>query len=165
MVAKMQKLSKKAFKCNCDTIFNISQLGDNQRFAKKLQKGAKKSLKKMSVVLKKIIPLQRFNKQMIVLQILKSKEMKKIAFMFVAAALFAACGEKKAPAQEEVVAEVAEVAEAVATAEDSAAVAELVASIEDEAVKDSTFKALLDSVVAAKGAVEEVVETVEEAAE
>ena len=37
--------------------------------------------------------------------------MKKIAFMFVAAALFVACGEKKAPAQEVEVEEVAEVVE------------------------------------------------------
>lgn len=80
--------------------------------------------------------------------------MKKIAFMFVAAALFAACGEKKAPAQEAEVEEPAEV-EAVATAEDSAAALALVEGIEDEAVKDSTFKAALDSIVAAKAAVVE----------
>ena len=48
--------------------------------------------------------------------------MKKIAFMFVAAAMFVACGEKKA-AQE---AEVAEPVEAVEEAIDSAAVWELV---------------------------------------
>ncbi len=50
--------------------------------------------------------------------------MKKIAFMFVAAALFAACGQKQAPAQE---AEVAEVEEAVVEEViDSAAAWELV---------------------------------------
>ena len=49
--------------------------------------------------------------------------MKKIAFMFVAAALFAACGEKKAPAQEP---EVEEPVEAVEEAIDSAAAWELV---------------------------------------
>ncbi len=77
--------------------------------------------------------------------------MKKIAFMFVAAALFAACGEKKAPAQEAEVAE-PEVVEAVATAEDSAAALALVEAIEDSVVKDSCFKAALDSIVAAKAA-------------
>ena len=40
-----------------------------QRFAKKLQKKAKKNLKKRYNLSKKYIPLQRFNKQMIVLQI------------------------------------------------------------------------------------------------
>ena len=80
--------------------------------------------------------------------------MKKIAFMFVAAALFAACGEKKAPAQEAEVAE-PEVAEAVATAEDSAAALALVEAIEDSLVKDSCFKVALDSIVAAKAAVAE----------
>ena len=87
--------------------------------------------------------------------------MKKIAFMFVAAALVAACGEKKAPAQE--VAEVEAPVEVVATAEDSAAALALVEAIEDEAVKDSTFKAALDSIVAAKAAVEEAVEAPAEA--
>ena len=80
--------------------------------------------------------------------------MKKIAFMFVAAALFAACGEKKAPAQEAEVAE-SEVVEAVATAEDSAAALALVEAIEDSLVKDSCFKVALDSIVAAKAAVAE----------
>jgi len=40
-----------------------------QHIAKKLQKGLKKNQKKRYVVLKKCLPLQRFNKQMIVLQI------------------------------------------------------------------------------------------------
>jgi hypothetical protein len=80
--------------------------------------------------------------------------MKKIAFMFVAAALFAACGEKKAPAQEAEVVE-PEVAEAVATAEDSAAALALVEAIEDSVCKDSCFKAALDSIVAAKAVVAE----------
>ena len=81
--------------------------------------------------------------------------MKKIAFMFVAAALVAACGETKKPA-EEVEAVVEEVA--VATAEDSAAAEALVAEC-DSTVKDSLFQVALDSIVAAKNAVvEEVAE-------
>ena len=62
--------------------------------------------------------------------------MKKIAFMFVAAALVAACGETKKPA-EEVEAVVEEV---VATAEDSAAAEALVADA-DSLVKDSIHNA------------------------
>jgi hypothetical protein len=42
-----------------------------QRFAKKLQKGPKKKRKKIIVVLKKCLPLHRFNKPMIVLQFFK----------------------------------------------------------------------------------------------
>jgi len=42
---------------------------DYQCFAKKLQKRPKKKQKKRYVVLKKCLPLHRFNKQMIVLQI------------------------------------------------------------------------------------------------
>jgi len=90
--------------------------------------------------------------------------MKKIAFMFVAAALFAACGEKKAPAQE-AEAEVPEVVENVATAEDSAAALALVEAIEDSVAKDSTFKAVLDSIVAAKAVAEDTAVVAEEAAE
>jgi len=52
-----------------ETIFNISQTLDLQRFARKLQKEPKKKQKKRYVVSKKCLPLQRFNKQMIVLQI------------------------------------------------------------------------------------------------
>ena len=47
--------------------------------------------------------MHRFNKLMIVLQILKSKEMKKLVFMFVAVAAisFASCGNKaQAPVQD-----------------------------------------------------------------
>jgi len=51
------------------TIFNNSHLADNQYIAKKLQKYPKKKRKKCIAVLKKCLPLQRFNKQMIVLQI------------------------------------------------------------------------------------------------
>ena len=81
--------------------------------------------------------------------------MKKIAFMFVAAALVAACGETKKAAEEEVEAVVEEV---VATAEDSAAAEALVADA-DSLVKDSLFQVALDSIVAAKAApVEEVAE-------
>jgi len=49
--------------------FNISQLTDFQMFVKKLQKWTKKKRKKRYNVLKKCLTLQRFNKQMIVLQI------------------------------------------------------------------------------------------------
>jgi len=52
-----------------ETFFNISQTVDFQRFAKKLQKRLKKNRKKSIIVLKKCLPLQRFNKLMIVLQI------------------------------------------------------------------------------------------------
>ncbi|MBR1932183.1 MAG: hypothetical protein IJ841_00645 [Prevotella sp.] len=93
--------------------------------------------------------------------------MKKIAFMFVAAALFAACGEKKAAPQEAEVAEVEEAVEVVATAEDSAAAQALVEAIEDQAVKDSCFQVALDSIVAAKAAApaeEEAAPAEEEAA-
>ena len=50
----------------------------------------------MYCVSKKALPLQCFNKQMIVLQIKKSKEMKKLVLMFVAVAAisFASCGNK-----------------------------------------------------------------------
>lgn len=64
--------------------------------------------KNFSVLLKKVrvnrynllensVPLQRFNKQLIVLQIKKAKKMKKIAFMFVAVAAiaFASCDGNK----------------------------------------------------------------------
>ncbi len=72
--------------------------------------------------------------------------MKKIAFMFVAAALFAACGEKKAPAQEAEVAEVEEVAEVV----DSAAVWALVGDTTglDSAAICAKFNAIADSLKA-----------------
>ena len=92
--------------------------------------------------------------------------MKKYAFMFVAAALFAACGGEQKPAQEntEVEAPVEEQpVEVVLTAEDSAAVAAMVEGIEDEAVKDSICKAAFDSIVASKAAA--AVEAVEEVAE
>jgi hypothetical protein len=91
---------------------------------------------------------------MIVLQILKSKEMKKIAFMFVAAALFAACGEKKAPAQE---AEVAEVEEMVEEPFDSATVWTLVGDTTglDSAAIAEKYAAVLDSLKAAAAPAEE----------
>ena len=75
----------------------------------------------MNVVLKKYLPLHRFNKQMIVLQILKSLEkMKKLVFMFVAVAAisFASCGNKaQAPVQD-----TDSIAEVVDTVADSLAV-------------------------------------------
>ena len=49
--------------------FNISQFVELQRFTKKLQKPPKKKRKKRYNVTKKCLTLQRFNKQMIVLQI------------------------------------------------------------------------------------------------
>lgn len=59
--------------------------------------------------------------------------MKKIAFMFVAAALFVACGEKKAPAQEVEVEEVAEVVEeADSVAADSVAADTTVVEVVEE---------------------------------
>ena len=61
-----------------------------------LQKRHKKSTKKKNNLSKKYIPLQCFNKQMIVLQTKKAKKMKKLVFMFVAVAAisFASCGNK-----------------------------------------------------------------------
>ena len=53
----------------------------------------KKSPKKLHIIRKIVVPLQRFNKQLIVLQVLK---MKKLAFLFAAvvAVSFASCGQK-----------------------------------------------------------------------
>ena len=50
----------------------------------------------MLVIQKNVVPLQRFNKQLIVLQVLKAKKMKKLAFLFAAvvAVSFASCGQK-----------------------------------------------------------------------
>lgn len=67
-----------------------------------LQIRHKKKQKKRYNLLKKCVPLQRFKKIMIVLQIKKSKEkMKKLVFMFVAIAAisFASCGNKTAQAE------------------------------------------------------------------
>lgn len=63
---------------------------------KKVTVKKKKNHKKLYCVSKKALPLQCFNKQMIVLQIKKSKEMKKLVLMFVAVAAisFASCGNK-----------------------------------------------------------------------
>ncbi len=47
---------------------------------KKLQSKSKKIILKENNLLKKYIPLQCFNKQLIVLQILKSKENEEISF-------------------------------------------------------------------------------------
>ena len=85
--------------------------------------------------------------------------MKKIAFMFAAAAIFAACtgGQKPEAPEAEVVEEVVEeVAAPVATAEDSAAAVAIVGELTE--ANDSAFKAVLDSIVAAKAAVEQVVD-------
>lgn len=96
--------------------------------------------------------------------------MKKIAFMFVAAAMFAACGGEQKPAQEaEVEAPVEDsVEEIVLTAEDSAAV---LAQFEEGAeVADSVLEAafadcLAKKVAAAAEAVEEVATEATEAVE
>ena len=63
---------------------------------------------------------------MIVLQILKSKEMKKIAFMFAVAAMFVACGNGN-KAAEEVAADSVEVAEVDTLAADTLAADSVVA--------------------------------------
>ncbi len=92
--------------------------------------------------------------------------MKKIAFMFVAAAMFAACGGEQKPAQEaEVEAPVEEVAEEVVlTAEDSAAVlAQFEEGVEvaDSVLAAAFAKCLEDK----KAALAEQVEQAAEAAE
>ena len=89
--------------------------------------------------------------------------MKKTAFMFVAAAMFVACGEKKA-AQE---AEVAEVEEAVETVIDSAAVWALVGDttgLEADTIA-AKFQAAVDSLKAQAAQVVEEAAPAEEAAE
>ena len=91
--------------------------------------------------------------------------MKKIAFMFAAAAMFVACGNtENKPAAEEVEAPVEEIVEVtpVLTAEDSAAVA---AMFEGQEVTDSVLQAAYDSILAAKNVVEEVAEEAAEAVE
>jgi len=93
--------------------------------------------------------------------------MKKIAFMFAAAAMFVACGNtENKPAAEEVeaapVEEVVEVVAPVLTAEDSAAVA---AMFEGQEVSDSVLQAAYDSVLAAKTAAEQVANEAAEAVE
>ena len=61
-----------------------------------LQNDVKKKQEKWYNISKKHLTLHRFNKQMIVLQILKAKKMKKLVLMFVAIAAisFASCGNK-----------------------------------------------------------------------
>jgi len=73
--------------------------------------------------------------------------MKKIAFMFVAAAMFVACGEKKAAPE----AEVAEVEEPVENVIDSAAVWALVGDTTGMAADSiaAKFQAVCDSLAAA----------------
>ena len=92
--------------------------------------------------------------------------MKKIAFMFAAAAMFVACGNtENKPAAEEVEAPVEEIVEVVApvlTAEDSAAVA---AMFEGQEVADSVLQAAYDSILSAKAAVEQVMDEAAEAVE
>lgn len=85
--------------------------------------------------------------------------MKKIAFMFVAAALFAACGEKKA---QEV--EVAEVEEVVENAIDSAAVWAIVGDttgLDADSVA-AKFQAVCDSLQAAAATEDTTMVVVEE---
>lgn len=91
--------------------------------------------------------------------------MKKIAFMFAAAAMFVACGNtENKPAAEEVEAPVEEIVEVtpVLTAEDSAAVA---AMFEGQEVTDSVLQAAYDSLLNLKTAAEQVVDQVSEAAD
>lgn len=91
--------------------------------------------------------------------------MKKIAFMFAAAAMFVACGSGEQKPAAEVAEPVEVVEEAVApvlTAEDSAAVA---AMFEGQEVSDSVLQAAYDSILAAKNVVEGVVEEAAEAVE
>ena len=59
-------------------------------------KKRKKVYEKLHVIHKIVVPLQRFNKQLIVLQLKNKRKMKKLAFMFavVAAVSFASCGQK-----------------------------------------------------------------------
>ncbi|MDE5784334.1 MAG: hypothetical protein K2H97_08490 [Prevotella sp.] len=90
--------------------------------------------------------------------------MKKIAFMFAAAAMCAACtstAEQPATDEVEVIDEI-EAVVPVLTAEDSAAVA---AMFEGQEVCDSALQAAYDSILAAKTAVEEVAEEVAEEVE
>jgi len=56
----------------------IRECIDFQLLAEKLQKRLKKNLKKKNVITKKCIPLHRFNKQMIVLQIKKLRKNEEI---------------------------------------------------------------------------------------
>ena len=85
--------------------------------------------------------------------------MKKIAFMFAAAAMFVACGNTETkPAAEEVEAPVEEVVEVVTpvlTAEDSAAVA---AMFEGQEVSDSVLQAAYDSILSAKAVVDQAID-------
>ncbi len=90
--------------------------------------------------------------------------MKKIAFMFVSAAMFAACGGQSAPAQE---AEVAEVEEVVENVIDSAAVWALVGDTTGMAADSiaAKFQAIADSLQAAPAADTAAVATEEAPAE
>ena len=57
----MPFLGKIIVECNFYTIFNICYLFDFQLLIKMLQKHHKKNRKKSIIVLKKCLPLQRFN--------------------------------------------------------------------------------------------------------
>lgn len=61
-------LAKFRFRVIFTLIFNTSYLVEFQSFIEMLQKSTKKNQKKCIAVLKKYLPLHRFNKQMIVLQ-------------------------------------------------------------------------------------------------
>ena len=67
----------KSFKCIFYNIFNILYNANYQAVMKKLQNEAKKNRKKCIIVSKKCLTLHRFNKQMIVLQILKKQRNEK----------------------------------------------------------------------------------------
>ncbi len=92
--------------------------------------------------------------------------MKKIAFMFAAAAMFVACGNTETkPATEEVEAPVEEAVEVVAPVLDAADSAAVAAMFEGQEVADSVLQAAYDSILAAKSAVQEVVTDAAEAVE
>ncbi len=101
---------------------------------------------------------------MIVLQILKSKEMKKIAFMFAAAAMFVACANtQNKPAAEEVEAPV-EPVEEVAEAIDSAAVWALVGDtvgLAADSIEAKFQAALAEMQAQAAAAIDQVGDAVE----
>ena len=67
--SKLGLFYKKSLKAIFITFFNFYQVIDFQTLTKKLQKHPKKKQKKRYAVSKKYLPLHRFNKQMIVLQI------------------------------------------------------------------------------------------------
>lgn len=106
----------------------------------------------MSGVSKKTLPLHRFNKQRLFYNLKKREKMKKIAFMFVAAAMFAACGNTQKPA-EQPVEENTEATVIELTAKDTTdamAVLGLTEIAEGDTVAQKNLQVALDSILAAK---------------